>query len=57
MRWGYDAGFMALMPAALGASEDIAAGDVWIAFSADGQIVGVVALGDAPGISPGRPIV
>jgi GNAT superfamily N-acetyltransferase len=50
--WGYDAGFMALMSAALGvASEDIAAGDVWIASAADRQIAGVVALapGDAPG--------
>jgi N-acetylglutamate synthase-like GNAT family acetyltransferase len=48
--WGYDPGFMALMPAALAvAPED--AGDVWIATGADGQIAGVVALapGDAPG--------
>ena len=39
-------------PAALGvAPEHIAAGDVWIATVADGQIAGVVALapGDAPG--------
>jgi hypothetical protein len=37
--WGYDAGFMALMPAALGvAPEHIAAGDVWVATGADGQI-------------------
>jgi GNAT superfamily N-acetyltransferase len=43
---------MALMPAALAvASEDIAAGDVWIATRADGQIAGVVAL--APGRAPG----
>jgi GNAT superfamily N-acetyltransferase len=43
---------MALMPAALGvAPEHIAAGDVWIATGADGQIAGVAALasGDAPG--------
>jgi GNAT superfamily N-acetyltransferase len=50
--WGYDVGFMALMPAALGvAGEDIAAGDVWVATAADGQIAGVVAL--APGDGPG----
>jgi GNAT superfamily N-acetyltransferase len=50
--WGYDPGFMALMPAALAvAPEDIAAGEVWIATGADGQIAGIVALapGDAPG--------
>jgi GNAT superfamily N-acetyltransferase len=50
--WGYDAEFMALMPAALRvAREEIAAGDVWIATGTDGQIAGVVALapGDAPG--------
>src|ERR1700719_3120707 len=50
--WGYDPEFMALMLAALGvAGEDIAAGDVWVATGADGQIAGVVALapGDAPG--------
>ena len=49
--WGYDPEFMALMLAALGvAGEDIAAGDVWVATGADGQIAGVVALalGDAP---------
>lgn len=46
-------GFVALMPAALGiASEDIAAGVLWIAPRADGQIAGVVAL--APGDAPGR---
>ena len=50
--WGYDPGFMALMPAALAvAPEDIAAGDVWVATGADGQIAGVVAL--APGNTPG----
>src|SRR6202045_2353306 len=51
-RWGYDPEFMALMLAALGvAGENIAAGDVWVATGADGQIAGVVALaaGDAPG--------
>ena len=49
--WGYDPEFMALMPAALAvAPEGIAAGGVWIATRADGQIAGVVALasGDAP---------
>jgi MreB/Mbl protein len=45
-------GFTALMPAALAvAPEDIAAGDVWVATGADGQIAGVVAL--APGDTPG----
>ena len=40
--WGYDPGFMALMPAVLAvAPEDIAAGDVWVATGADGQIAGV----------------
>jgi hypothetical protein len=39
--WGYDPEFMALMLAALGvAGEDIAAGDVWVATGADGQIAG-----------------
>jgi hypothetical protein len=39
--WGYDAGFMALMPAALAVSpKEIAAGDVWIATGIDGQIAG-----------------
>ena len=50
--WGYDAEFMALMPAVLGVTgEDITAGDVWVATGADWQIAGVVALapGDAPG--------
>jgi GNAT superfamily N-acetyltransferase len=49
---GYDPEFMALILAALGvAGEDIAAGDVWVATGADGQIPGVVALApcDAPG--------
>jgi hypothetical protein len=46
--WGYEAGFMALMPAALRvALEDIAAGDVWFVIGAKGQIARVVAL--APG--------
>ena len=39
--WGYDPEFMALM---------LAAGDVWVATAADGQIAGVVAL--APGDEP-----
>ena len=50
--WGYDAEFMAPMPAALRvAPEEIAAGDVWIATGTDGRLAGVVALapGDAPG--------
>jgi GNAT superfamily N-acetyltransferase len=50
--WGYNAGFMALMPTALRiAPEDIAAGNVWVATGADGQLAGVVALapGDASG--------
>jgi hypothetical protein len=35
--WGYEAGFMALMPAALRvALEDIAAGDVWFVIGAKG---------------------
>ena len=51
--WGYDAGFMALMPAPLAVSpKEIAAGDVWIATGIDGQIAGVVAL--APGEVPGK---
>jgi N-acetylglutamate synthase-like GNAT family acetyltransferase len=50
--WGYDAEFMALMPAALRVTpEEIATGDVWIATGTDGQIAGVVAL--APGDPPG----
>ena len=51
--WGYDAGLMALMPAALEvAPEEIADGNVWVATGVDGQIAGVVALapGDAPGV-------
>src|SRR5438046_447907 len=46
------AGFVALMPAALGiAGDEIATRDVWVATGADGPIAGVVALafGDAPG--------
>jgi hypothetical protein len=43
--WGYDPEFMALMPAALAvAPEDIAAGDVWIATGADGQIAAALGL-------------
>ncbi len=50
--WGYDTEFMALMPTALKvACEEIAAGDVWVATGADGQVSGVVAL--APGDGPG----
>jgi GNAT superfamily N-acetyltransferase len=48
--WGYDAAFMALMPAALTVGPDeIAAGDVWIATGADGQPAGMVALGPGEG--------
>jgi N-acetylglutamate synthase-like GNAT family acetyltransferase len=48
--WGYDAAFMALMPAALAVARDeIAAGDVWIA-AVDRETVGIVAL--APGAVP-----
>ena len=43
---------MALMPPlSRAAPEDVAAGDVWVATGADGQIASVVAL--APGDTPG----
>jgi GNAT superfamily N-acetyltransferase len=46
--WGYDESFMALARGALQVGvKEIAAGDVWVATTADGSIAGVVAL--APG--------
>jgi len=49
--WGYDESFMSLAHDALQVSvEQIAAGDVWMATTADGSIAGVVAL--APGEQP-----
>jgi hypothetical protein len=54
--WGYDAGFMTLMPAALEvAPKEIAAGDVWITTGTDGQIAGVVALAPGEGRWPINP--
>jgi predicted N-acetyltransferase YhbS len=44
--WGYDEAFMALARAVLQVSpEQIAAGDVWVATGADGEVAGMVALG------------
>jgi GNAT superfamily N-acetyltransferase len=44
--WGYDKAFMALARAVLQVSpEQIAAGDVWVATGADGEVAGIVALG------------
>ena len=44
--WGYDEAFMALARKVLQVSaKEIAAGDVWVATTADGSIAGVVALG------------
>ena len=44
--WGYDAAFMTLARVALEVrSEQIAAGDVWVATGTDGQVAGMVALG------------
>src|SRR5207302_9111679 len=49
--WGYDEAFMALAREALQVHvKEIAAGDVWVATTADGSIAGVVAL--APGEQP-----
>jgi GNAT superfamily N-acetyltransferase len=49
--WGYGESFMALARGALQVgSKEIAAGDVWVATTADGRIAGVVAL--APGEQP-----
>jgi GNAT superfamily N-acetyltransferase len=63
--WGYDAEFMELVRGALRVGTDrIAAGDVWVAVAANGEIAGIVALapGDAPDtldldklfVAPGR---
>jgi GNAT superfamily N-acetyltransferase len=44
--WGYDPSFMRLSRTALEVSpEQIAAGDVWVATTADGNVAGMVALG------------
>jgi predicted N-acetyltransferase YhbS len=44
--WGYDEAFMALARVVLQVNpEQIAAGDVWVATGADGEVVGMVALG------------
>ena len=44
--WGYDEAFMALVRTALkGMQEQVAAGNVWVAASADGGVAGMVALG------------
>jgi predicted N-acetyltransferase YhbS len=49
--WGYDEAFMALARVALQVNpEQIAAGDVWVATGADGEVAGMVALG--PGERP-----
>jgi predicted N-acetyltransferase YhbS len=44
--WGYDEAFMALARVVLQVNpEQIAAGDVWVATGADGEVAGMVALG------------
>jgi predicted N-acetyltransferase YhbS len=44
--WGYDDAFMALARVVLQVNpEQSAAGDVWVATGADGEVVGMVALG------------
>jgi len=44
--WGYDEAFMALARVVLQvSSQQIAAGDVWVATAADGGVAGIVALG------------
>jgi len=49
--WGYDEAFMALARVVLHVNpEQIAAGDVWVATGADGEVAGMVALG--PGERP-----
>jgi predicted N-acetyltransferase YhbS len=49
--WGYDEAFMALARVVLQVNpEQIAAGDVWVATGADGEVAGMVALG--PGERP-----
>ena len=53
--WGYDEAFMALAREALQVHvKEIAAGDVWVATTADGSIAGVISL--APGSSRTRSI-
>jgi GNAT superfamily N-acetyltransferase len=49
--WGYDESFMALARGVLQVGvKQIAAGDVWVATTADGSLAGIVAL--APGEQP-----
>jgi len=49
--WGYDETFMALVRIAFeGMQEQVATGNVWVATGADGEVVGMVALG--PGERP-----
>jgi predicted N-acetyltransferase YhbS len=49
--WGYDEAFMALARVVLQVNpEQVAAGDVWVATGADGEVTGMVALG--PGECP-----
>ena len=49
--WGYDEAFMALARIALEVRpEQVAAGDVWVATGADGEVAGMVAL--APNEQP-----
>jgi GNAT superfamily N-acetyltransferase len=44
--WGYDEAFMALVRITFeGMQEQVAAGDVWVATGADGEVAGMVALG------------
>jgi predicted N-acetyltransferase YhbS len=44
--WGYDEAFMALVRITFeGIQEQVAAGDVWVATGADGEVAGMVALG------------
>jgi GNAT superfamily N-acetyltransferase len=49
--WGYDGDFMSLVRLAFeGMQEQVGIGNVWVATSADGKVVGMVALG--PGERP-----
>jgi GNAT superfamily N-acetyltransferase len=49
--WGYDKDFMGLVRLALeGMEEQVGTGSVWVATDADGEVVGLVALG--PGERP-----
>ena len=46
--WGYDEAFMALVRIAFeGMQEQVMAGDVWVATGADGELAGMVALGQS----------